>query len=259
MSIKTLLFAAVLLMAALAVAAQLRTIPYMDGNQKLNGVLSAPVNNTDKGNGGILILPAWKGIDASSRKYALALTDSGYYAFIADIYGEGNYPSDSKEAGERSSFYKANRDQYRHRIQLALEQLVNAGADPDRIVIAGYCFGGLGAIEAARANMPVKGIVSFHGSYDRDTTGTIAFIKPKMLILHGNDDPYTSGEQLAAFKQELTAAKADWQMNIYANAVHAFTDINAGTDNAKGAAYNEMAAKRSWIALLQFIDECFGR
>jgi len=240
-------------------AAQLRTISYADGNQKLNGVLSAPVNNTNKQNGGILILPAWKGIDASSRKYAMALSDSGYYVFIADIYGEGNYPSDSREAGERSSFYKTHRDQYLHRIRLALEQLVNAGADSARIVIAGYCFGGLGAIEAARANMPVKGIASFHGSYDRDTSGPVTLIKPKMLILHGNDDPYASEEQIAAFRKELTVAKADWQLNIYANAVHAFTDINAGSDNSKGAAYNETAAKRSWDALLQFISECFGQ
>ena len=78
-----------------------------------------------------------------------------------------------------------------------------------------------------------------------------------MLILHGNEDPYTSEGQIADFKKELAMAKADWQMICYANAVHAFTDINAGTDNSKGAAYNEIAARRSWVAMLQFLEECF--
>ena len=50
-------------------------------------------------------------------------------------------------------------------------------------------------------------------------------------------------------------AKADWQMIYYANAVHSFTDPNAGNNNAKGAAYNEKAAQRSWEHLLVFLKE----
>ena len=44
-------------------------------------------------------------------------------------------------------------------------------------------------------------------------------------------------------------------MNYYANAVHSFTDKNAGSDNSKGAAYNEKADKRSWKAMKQFLNE----
>jgi dienelactone hydrolase len=49
--------------------------------------------------------------------------------------------------------------------------------------------------------------------------------------------------------------KADWQMIFYANAVHSFTDIEAGNDNSKGAAYNEKAEKHSWKHMKLFLNE----
>ena len=50
-------------------------------------------------------------------------------------------------------------------------------------------------------------------------------------------------------------AKVDWQLVSYGNTVHAFTDPGAGGDNSKGAAYNEKADKRSWIAMQDFFGE----
>ncbi|KIO78372.1 dienelactone hydrolase [Pedobacter lusitanus] len=235
--------------------AQLKPVAYHDGAQKLNGLVIAPAKATQK-KAGILILPAWKGIDNNAKETAAKLAQQGYYAFVADIYGEGNYPKDTKEAGQQSGYYKKNASVYQQRISLALQQLIKAGADPSRIIVIGYCFGGTGAIEAARANLPVKGVVSIHGGLgqyagERKT----AVIKPKVLVLHGADDPSMTTEQVLGFQQEMRNARADWQMIEYANAVHAFTDPDAGNDNSKGAAYNELAAKRSWKHMLLFFDE----
>jgi dienelactone hydrolase len=234
--------------------AQSRIIPYSDGTQKLNGELSIPKNPAKK-KAGILILPAWMGIDANARHSAQELSSEGYYAFIADIYGEGNYPQNKKDAGAQAGYYKKNVTDYQRRIRLALEQLIKAGADSSNIVVIGYCFGGTGAIEAARGGLPVKGVVSFHGGLWRDTTRAIGPIHAKVLVLHGADDPNVPSKDITAFQNEMRTAKADWQMVYYANAVHSFTDPAAGNDNSKGAAYNELAAKRSWQALLQFLDE----
>jgi len=46
---------------------------------------------------------------------------------------------------------------------------------------------------------------------------------------------------------------------FYSGAVHSFTQPMAGNDPSKGAAYNERADKRSWIALMDFFHELFGR
>lgn len=245
-----------LLFLSLTGYAQLKNQVYRDGAQQLNGIAGKPEKPRDS-KPGILILPAWKGIDKHSKRTATQLAAAGYYTFIADIYGEGKYPATPKDAGLMSSYYKTHITEYQHRIQLALQQLVNSGASPQQIVVIGYCFGGTGALEAARTNMPVKGVVSFHGGLGRDTTRAILPMQPKILVLHGADDPYASAAEIKAFQDELRTAKADWQMIYYANAVHAFTEPEAGSDNAKGAAYNEKAAKRSWAAMMQFLSEIF--
>jgi dienelactone hydrolase len=133
--------------------------------------------------------------------------------------------------------------------------LVKLGANPDKIVVMGYCFGGTGAIEAARANMKVQGVVSFHGGLGKDATRPIDKIIPKVLVLHGADDPYVPKEEVDDFQYEMRASGADWQMVYYANSVHAFTHKEAGNDNSKGAAYNQLADMRSWIALQNFLKE----
>lgn len=236
--------------------AQLKPVAYSDGAKKLNGFTMKPTSSVKK-KAGVLILPAWLGIDAHAKESAQKLAKLGYYTFVADIYGEGNYPKNKEEAGKQAGYYKSHVDEYRQRIQLALQQLIKSGADSNNIVVIGYCFGGTGALETARANFNVKGVVSFHGGLNRDTTKTISTIVPKVLVCHGADDFYESEDDIKSFQNEMRNSKADWQMIYYANAVHSFTDKNAGTDNSKGTAYNEKADKRSWKAMLDFFDELF--
>ena len=234
--------------------AQLKPVKYKDAGQILNGFSIQPkIKNVQKL--GILILPAWMGIDKLSKDTAENLSKLGYYAFVADIYGEGNYPKDNAEAGKKAGFYKTNFSEYQKRISLALKQLILSGANPDNIVVIGYCFGGTGALEVARAHLNVKGVVSFHGGLGRDSKRIIEPITAKVLVCHGADDPYESKEEISAFQQEMRDAKADWQMIYYANAVHSFTNPEAGNDNSKGAAYNEKAAKRSWEHMKLFLNE----
>lgn len=234
--------------------AQLKAVKYNDGSQVLNGFQIQP---TKKGpqKPGILILPAWKGIDNHSKNTAQNLAKLGYYAFVADIYGEGNYPKDNAEAGQKSGSYKTNYAAYQKRIALALAQLIKSGANKDNIVVIGFCFGGTGALEAARGNLNIKGAVSFHGGLGKEASRTATPFTAKILACHGADDPFVSKEEVTAFQQEMRDSKADWQMVYYANAVHSFTDPESGNDNSKGAAYNEKAAKRSFEHLKGFLDE----
>ncbi len=249
-----LLFAFCAIQLSLISFAQLKPVDYLDGTQKLSGFISKPAK-PNKINAGVLILPAWMGIDDHAKESATDLSKLGYYTFVADIYGVGNKPTNYSEAGQKAGYFKKNIKEYQNRIQLALEQLIKQGANPDEIVVMGYCFGGTGAIEAARINMKVKGIVSFHGGLSRDEARSIEPINARVLVLHGADDPYESEAEIKLFQNEMRTSKADWEMVYYANAVHSFTDKNAGTDNSKGAAYNEKAEKRSWKALLQFLKE----
>ncbi|WP_264564866.1 dienelactone hydrolase family protein [Flavobacterium sp. N3904] len=251
-NLKFIIFGMVLITNQLL--AQLKPVQYKDGSQILNGFKIAPVKKSIE-KPGVLILPAWKGIDNLSKDTADKLSKMGYYAFIADIYGEGNYPKDNNEAGNNAGYYKKNFEAYQKRISLALQQLIAAGANPDNIVVIGYCFGGTGALEAARGHLNVKGAVSFHGGLGKDEFRTTEPITAKILVCHGADDPYESTEEILNFQKEMRDSKADWQMIYYSNAVHSFTNPESGTDNSKGAAYNEKAAKRSWEHLKLFLNE----
>lgn len=234
--------------------AQLKPVQYKDDAQILNGFKIAPVNKSVE-KPGILILPAWRGIDKLSKDTADRLSRMGYYAFIADIYGEGNYPKDNTEAGNKAGFYKKNFKAYQKRISLALQQLIDAGANPHNIVVIGYCFGGTGALEAARGHLNVKGVVSFHGGLAQDNLRPTEPITAKILVCHGADDPYVNNEEVLNFQKEMQDTKADWQMIYYANAVHSFTNPESGNDNSKGAAYNEKADKRSFEHFILFLNE----
>ena len=235
---------------------QLVKVDYSDGNQKLEGFF-AKAQKANPKKIGVIVLPAWMGVDAHSKESAEALAKLGYHAFVADIYGVGNNPKNTDEAGKNAGFYKNNPAEYQKRIQLAIDQLVKVGADKNQIAVIGYCFGGTGAIEAARGNLNVKGVVSFHGGLGKATNSPTNEIKAKVLVLHGADDPYVPTKEVEAFQNEMRTSKADWQMIYYANSVHAYTHKDAGNDNSKGAAYNELADKRSWEAMKTFFSEIF--
>jgi dienelactone hydrolase len=100
--------------------------------------------------------------------------------------------------------------------------------------------------------------VSFHGGLDSPKPEDGANIKAKLLILHGADDPFVKPADLAAFQEELRKAGVDWQMISYGGAVHSFTQVRAGTDKSKGAAYHEPSARRSWQAMKDFFAEIFA-
>lgn len=234
--------------------AQSKAVEYNDGKQLLSGISVKP-SKALKDNPGVLILPAWMGIQEHEKEVANKLAGLGYQTFIADIYGIDQRPNGPKEAGPKAGYFKKNIKEYHTRIQLALDQLVKQGANAEDIVVIGYCFGGTGAVEAARVNMKVKGVVSFHGGLGKDQSRAIDKINPKVLVLHGADDSYVPKDEVDNFQNEMRASAADWQMVYYANAVHAFTEKSAGNDNSKGAAYNEKADKRSWQAMLDFLKE----
>ena len=242
------------ILLSISAFAQLKSVDYKDGPQTLKGWCGSPVTPLSK-HPGVLILPAWMGIDDHAKESAVELSKLGYHTFVADIYGVGNMPTNFNEAGQKAGYYKKNFNEYQQRIQLALNQLIAQGANSNEIVVIGYCFGGTGAIEAARAQMNVKGIVSFHGGLSKDESRPVVPIKAHVLILHGADDPYVPEKDIKAFQDEMRTAKADWEMTYYANAVHSFTDKNAGNDNSKGAAYNQVADHRSWNQLLVFLQE----
>lgn len=223
----------------------LKSIAYQDDNQKLNGLVTA---NAGQDLPGVLILPAWQGIDEEAKQAARDLEEQGYIVFIADIYGDGNIPEDSQSAAKIAGHYKTDYEAYQHRIGLALEELVKQGAKEDKIAVIGYCFGGTGALEAARAGLPVEGVISIHGGLDKAADRSNGPLKAKILVENPADDKGVTPEIYEALVNEMNEGEADWQIITYAHSGHTFTD-------PRSPEYNEVMAKRAWKHTLLFLGE----
>ncbi len=250
---KTLIVLVMGLMSMKVALAQGQLIKYNDGTTNLEGYLV----KAKVGAPGVVIIHQWMGLSDHEKNAANKLAELGYNALAADVYGENVRPKNTREAAPLSGSYKKDYQLFQSRIKTAIAELVRQGADPKRIAVMGYCFGGTGAIEAARGLLPVAGVISFHGSLLKDKGRANGAINTKVLVLHGADDPFETEQEIKDFQQEMREAKADWEMVYYANAVHAFTQVAAGNDNSKGAAYNELADKRSWERLKLFLTEIF--
>ncbi|WP_267402774.1 MULTISPECIES: dienelactone hydrolase family protein [unclassified Chryseobacterium] len=243
--IRSILFAAFLMSSGTIFSQNLKTVSYQDGSQKLNGLVTS---NAGKKLPGVLILPAWKGIDDEAKNAALELEKQGYVAFVADIYGEGNIPTNMDTAAKNSGYFKKNYDLYQKRISLALDQLKKNGAVADKIAVIGYCFGGTGALESARGSLPVVGVVSIHGSIGKDQSRANGPISTKILVENPADDKSVSPEDYNNLIKEMNDGNADWQIITYAHSKHTFTD-------PKSPDYNAVMAKRAWNHTLMFLKE----
>jgi dienelactone hydrolase len=243
---KKLLILSVFMALIQSLTAQtLKAVKYADGTQELNGLVTS---NAGKNLPGVLILPAWMGIDDEAKTAALQLEKEGYIVFVADIYGKGNIPSSSADASKIATQFKTDFQLYQKRISLALEQLKAAGSQSSKIAVIGYCFGGTGALETARAGFDVAGVVCIHGGLAKAPERPNIPIKTKVLVENPAEDKGVTKEVYEQLVQEMKDGKADWQIITYANCGHTFT-------NPTSKDYNEVMAKRAWNHTLLFLSE----
>lgn len=256
---KTFIAALCMVVFASVVHAEIKTetLEYREGETLCEGV--AVYDTVVKGKRpGILIVHQWKGLTAYEKRRAEMLASLGYAVVCADTYGKGVRADNPKDAAGLAGKYKADRPLLRARVNAGLAQLkAHPMVDARRTAAIGYCFGGTTVLELARSGADVAGVVSFHGGLSTPSAADAKQIKGKVLALHGADDPYVPAAEVAAFEDEMRAAKVDWQFVAYGSSVHSFTMKEAGNDNSKGAAYNEKADQRSWEAMKVFFGELF--
>lgn len=243
---------------AQAAEVEARALDYKQGDTALQGWLATPKGVSGKVPA-VLVIHDWSGVTRYSRERAEQLAGLGYVALVADIYGKDSQPKSPDENSKMAGKFKNDRALFRQRLLAGLEALkAQPNVDAANIAAIGYCFGGTGVLELARAGADVKGVVSFHGGLDSPSPGDGKNIKARVLVLHGADDPFVPKEGIEAMVKEFTDAGVDWQLIAYGGAVHSFSNKYAGTDKSKGNAYDPSADRRSWAHMLQFFGELFG-
>lgn len=229
---------------------------YTDGDTLMQGYFAPSTCENGKDAPVVYVIHQWKGLGAYEKDRSDMLAGKCYNVFAVDMYGKDVRPSDVEGAKTQSTIYKTDPTFSKQRINAARAFVQSEGYTNDKDAIIGYCFGGTMALDYARAGSDVDGVVSFHGGLS--TKRTISEDSPltaSIQVHHGAADPHVPPEQVEAFTAEMDAANADWQLNIYADAVHAFTEKEAGNDPSTGVAYNEKADMRSWAGALAFLDE----
>ena len=226
-----------------------------DGDQ-LESVLVS--RRDDQRRPGVVLFPTVAGVSELELGFARDLVHLGYSAFVADLYGRQFRGAERPVLKQQMDRLRADRAGLRRRLLAVLDSARGQDAvESDSVAVAGYCFGGMCALDVARSGADIAAAVAFHGLFDPPGLPPEP-IKGKVVAFHGWDDPMVPPDKVVALATELTAAGADWQIHAYGHTAHGFTNPNADATGIPGVHYNATAAERSWTAFVNFLEELFG-
>jgi dienelactone hydrolase len=211
---------------------------------------------------GVLVFPEAFGLGEHAISRARRLAAMGYVTLACDLHGEGRVVDDLQEAVGLLQPLFADPARTRARAAGGFKALTaRPEVDTARVASIGFCFGGTMSLELARAGTDLKAVVGFHSGLGTNAPKTDAnAIKARILVCIGADDPMISPDQRADFEAEMRGAGVDWQMHLYGNTVHSFTNQEAAKRGMPNAIrYSPEADARSWASLQELFFETLGR
>jgi dienelactone hydrolase len=204
---------------------------------------------------GVLVVHDAGGLSENIKDKTRRLAALGYCAFALDLFGGGEPVSDGMR---RIMEMAPNLKRWRGLATAGLDALAARDeCDASRVAAIGYCFGGTTVYELARSGADLRGVVGFHSGL-KPSSGEAKNIRGKVLALIGAEDPLIPAEDRLAFEREMHEAKVDWQMTVYGNTGHSFTNPGANAFNRPGFFYQPETDARSWAAMRSFFDEIFA-
>jgi dienelactone hydrolase len=206
----------------------------------------------------IILVPTVMGVSDLEKRFGRQLVELGYNALVVDLFGKEFHGAPRDTMFKEMTRLRTDRAALRRRLQHVLEVARDLEeVENDRIVVAGYCFGGQCALDLARSGADIAAAVSFHGLFDPPGLPPQK-ISAKVVAYHGWDDPMVTPDKVVALGQELTQAGCDWQIHAYGHVGHGFTNPHASELEIEGVAYNAIAAERSWTSFINLLEELFG-
>jgi dienelactone hydrolase len=238
-----------------------KNVSYSAGGTTMTGFLAYPAHASDK-RPGVLVVHEWWGLNDYARRRARELAQLGYVALAVDMYGDGKlatHPDDAKKfMGEVMGNPELRTQRFEAaRAVLAAEEHVDA----QKLAAIGYCFGGAVILGAARSGSKLDAIASFHGALATQQPLAAGAFSGRILVATGAADPFVPADQVAAFKNEMDAAGAKYELVEYPGAKHAFTvpeATEAGQKNGLPLEYNAEADSDSWKKLRELLVTIWG-
>lgn len=195
----------------------------------------------------VLLVHDWDGLTDYEMKRAKILNELGYNVFAADLFGKGIRPTEVKDKKQHTGELYKDREKLRALMQGSLDFASSLGGNAENVVVMGYCFGGAAVLESARAGMPAKGFVTFHGGLGTPEGQSYLQTSAPILVLHGTADTAIPMSQFASLAEQLETAGVEHEMITYSGAPHAFTVFSSPR-------YREDADIKSWASFTQFLS-----
>jgi dienelactone hydrolase len=252
-------------LAASSQLLQREMVLYYDGDCELQGYIVRPSSQqTTQLLPCVLVAHTAVGVQEDLMLYTLdRIAALGYIAFGLDMFGTRQALWNRAESLAARAPLTADRSLMRQRATAALDAaLALSDIDPSKVAIVGYCFGGLVALDLARSGAAVKAAITFHGILTPPsppfTTAPVADCK--VLVLHGEQDPFVPPAQVHALLAEMQRSGTQCSVQRYSSAGHAFTrpEKVMPTDKQSCLWYDDLAAASSWTAMQECLREVFS-
>jgi dienelactone hydrolase len=208
----------------------------------------------------LLMAPNWLGMTDKAIERGKLLAGDRYVVFVADMYGEGTRPADFGQCAALANPLRENAAEQRKRIRAAYDTMIAEASKRNlidgRSAAVGFCFGGGNVLELARDGADISAAVSIHGDLKTALAAKKGAIKAALLVTHGAPDPVVPKADRDAFECEMVAAGAKWQMLVFSDVLHAYTD--QGSDVPNVARWHEPTTRQTYAITHQFIADAFA-
>ena len=207
----------------------------------------------------VMVMHSANGLRHQVRGTIEKLAMLGYLAIATDMYGPEVQNGAPDAAHQAYAVFHENPGTVRARALAWLDAVrAHPDVDPGRLAAIGYCFGGHCVLELARAGADIKAVVSYHGTLLTHAPAEPCATKCEVVAYCGAQDPFAPMSDIDTLRQEMIDAGARYQITVFGEAAHSFTDPDAAVMGMEGIRYDRMAHRMSWAGTLTLLELLLG-
>jgi len=228
------------------VKASMVDIPSSDASVKLKGYVATsavPQMGMAKP-AGVLVIHENRGLTPHIEDVVRRLAKANFVALCVDLISrQGGSAAHPDEGARIGIIGQLTPEQVVADLSAGLDYLKSEGnANPDRLGVVGFCFGGGYAWRMATKRQDLKAAVAFYGP--NPPLEDVPNIKAAVLGIYGEKDERITSK-VPELQEALTKAGVTHEIKIYEGAEHAF-------HNDTGPRYKPDAAQDAWEKTLEW-------